>query len=210
MTTPHYLYFGNLFSESSQYKSGLFHGLALYPKSDRDIQHDARLPLPFANEEIAGFQSEDVFEHLEYERIGGVLDEVYRCLKRDGRFRLSLPDYNSPLLRSRSVFASDGEILCDIAMGGKVESKLSGSVEVSFAPGGNAHLWFPTYQQVLEAILSSQLRKCSEVRFLHGWISRTRYFCHTFEQGHMPVSRIPPFDMRADGKPISIVVDFIK
>lgn len=205
-----YLYFGNLFVPSHQYKSGLFHGLALYPKSDRDIQHDARLPLPFSNETILGFQSQDVFEHLEYDLVPKVLDEIYRCLVVGGRFRLSLPDYNSPLLRARSIYDSDGNILCDLAMGGRVEAKLNAKTEVSFQPGGDSHLWFPVYCNVMSLILSSQLRKSAEIKFQHCWIDKHNSICHDFEQGEMPVSRIPPFDMRADGKPISIVVDFVK
>lgn len=205
-----FLYFGNLFEQSPQYRSGLFHGLALHPKSDRDIHHDARLPLPFADGSILGFQSQDVFEHIEYEKVPKILDEVFRCLKPGGLFRLSLPDYNSPLLRRRSVYDAEGNILCDLAMGGRVKARLNGPVEVEFLPGGDAHLWFPTYTSVMELILLSEIRKASKIIFHHAWISRTHYICRSFEQGYMPVSRIPPFDMRADGKPISIVVDFIK
>jgi hypothetical protein len=35
----HFLYFGNLIPHEKQYKSGLFYGLALHPKFDRDISH---------------------------------------------------------------------------------------------------------------------------------------------------------------------------
>lgn len=206
----HYLYFGNLFENTPQYKSGLFHGLALHPVSDKDLVQDARHALPFKNNQIAGFQSQDVFEHLEFEKIPDVFNEIYRCLKPGGIFRLSLPDYNSPLLKRRSVYDWEGNILCDLAMGGRVSAQLNTPVEVSFLPGGDSHLWFPTYTLLQAQILNSELRKCSSICFQHAWISATRYICNVFEQGDMPVSRTPPLDMRADGKPISIVVDFVK
>jgi hypothetical protein len=37
-----------------------------------------------------------------------------------------------------------------------------------------------------------------------------QYFAHTFEEMDMPVMRFPPRDMRANGAPISIIVDFVK
>jgi hypothetical protein len=98
-----YLYFGNLFPHEDQFKSGLFAGLAIHPKYDRDIPHDIRTPLPFADGSIEGCQAQDVFEHLEYEAVTEVLDDVYRCLAPAAPFRLSVPDYNSPLLRSRTA-----------------------------------------------------------------------------------------------------------
>jgi hypothetical protein len=95
-------------------------------------------------------------------------------------------------------------------MGGQVAAKLTGKVEVSFLSGGDSHLWFPTYSKVMELILSSSIRKSSQIQFQHAWIDATKYICHSFDQGDMPVGRVPPYDMRADGKPISIVVDFVK
>lgn len=205
-----YVYFGNLLEHLPQYKSGLFHGLALHPKSDKDIQHDARDILPFESDSILGFQSEDVFEHLEYATIPGVLDEIYRCLQIGGKFRMSMPDYNSPLLRRRSVYDSDGMILCDLSMGGSVSASCNTTVTPSFMSDGDAHLWFPTYTHVMELILASDIRKCREICFQHVWVDRQAFILNDFEAGYMPVMRIPPNDMRADGKPISLVVDFWK
>ena len=99
-----YIYFGNLLPNEEQYKSGLFVGLALSKKYDRDIVHDATTKLPFSDNSIIGFQSQDVFEHIEFSKIPAILDEIFRCLRQKGILRLSVPDYNSPLLRNRSIY----------------------------------------------------------------------------------------------------------
>jgi SAM-dependent methyltransferase len=205
-----YVYFGNLFAEEEQYKSDLFRGLALVNPQDKDILHDIREPLPFRSDSIPGFQSQDVFEHVERDTVAKIFDEIFRCLAPNGLFRLSLPDYNSPLLRSRSAFDGDGKIIGDLAMGAMLTGIMNGGIEVSFAENGEAHLWFPTYDQVLNLILHSQIRKCSEIIVHHAWINRTEFIANDFDQSLMPVRRTPPGDMRAGGKPISIVIDFRK
>jgi hypothetical protein len=205
-----YLYFGNLSPREKQCKYGLFFGLALHPESERDIRHDARNPLPFGDATIKAAQSEDVFEHLEYDRVAFVLDEIFRCLAPGAIFRLSLPDYNSPLLKSRSVYDAEGNVLFDAAMGGSVVGKMDGGMEITFSPDGEAHLWFPTHSNVAALILSSQIRKSSLISVHHAWIDSKRFVCREFDQTIMPVRRSPPNDMRAAGKPISIIIDFIK
>ncbi|MCW2284366.1 SAM-dependent methyltransferase [Rhodoblastus acidophilus] len=208
--TDYYIYFGNLSPNEEQYKSGLFYAIALNKRFDRDIAHDARLPMPFETESIKGFQSQDVFEHIPYPELPRILDDVFRCLRTEGIFRLSVPDYNSPLLQKRSVYDCDGNILCDLAIGGSVSAKTSEGVKVAFAPGGDAHLWFPTYANLMQLIVSSEIRKCSKITTHHAWIDRRNWICNPFDDSIMPVLRTPPRDMRADGKPISIVIDFIK
>jgi hypothetical protein len=206
-----YIYFGNLFPTEAQYRSGLFHGLALHPRFDRDYRFDAASPLPFADASMRGFQSQDVFEHVAYDRIPGILDDIFRCLMPGGLFRLSLPDYNSPVMKRRSVYDSSGRILCDIAMGGVVGASANTKVTVSFRGNpGDAHLWFPTHHAVLRLIVASQIRLSSAIVFHHAWIDGHDCICNSFDESIMPVMRTPPADMRAGGKPVSIVVDFIK
>jgi hypothetical protein len=205
-----YIYFGNLLPQEAQYKSDLFIGLALTKMYDKNIVHDATTSLPFADNSIIGFQSQDVFEHIGYEKIRDILDDIFRCLRPGGIFRLSLPDYNSPLLKSRSLYDCEGNVLCDAAMGGSVKASMNGGLDVNFAQGGNSHLWFPTYRKVLHVIVSSRIRKCSSISIHQAWIDSKTYVCRDFDQTIMPVVRTPPRDMRANGKPISIVIDFIK
>lgn len=210
LDTITYLYFGNLLPHEPQYTSGLFHGLALVPHFDRDIQHDATTPLPFPDNAIRGFQSQDVFEHIAYDKLPAILDEIYRCLRPDGMFRLSLPDYNSPLLKDRSVYNSQGRILCDLAMGGHVACALQEPIRVTFDSGGDTHVWFPTYCKVLHLVMLSELRKCNAIAVHHAWLDPYDDICRPFDASVMPVSRAPPYDMRSGGKPISIIIDFMK
>lgn len=205
-----FVYFGNLFPHEPQYLSGRFVGLALVPRFDRDLPHDARAGLPFADDSVAGFQSQDVFEHVEKEKIPGILDDIYRCMRPGAVFRLSLPDYNSPLLRRRSAYDHQGNVLYDVAMGGALKAGMAGEIETVLPPGGDVHLWFPTYPELLALIIDSDIRRCRTIAFHHHWITPHDYVMRDFDQSLMPVSRTPPGDMRADGKPISIVVDFVK
>ncbi len=205
-----YVYFGNLFPNEPQYKSGKFCGLALTPRFDRDIPHDARSPMQFEAGSISGFQSQDVFEHIEFEKIPAILDDIYRCLRPGGLFRLSVPDYRSPLLKERSVYDHKGRVVLDTFMGGSVGPGPDGKLQVRMPTDGRAHLWHPTVETVREAILASDIRKCSTIDFLHYWKSDDEWVAKPIDQSLMPVSRIPPHDMRADGRPISLVVDFIK
>jgi hypothetical protein len=209
-TEEKYIYFGSLLPSEEQYKSDLFRGLALSNPHDKDIVHDIRNPLPFQNESIRGFQSQDVFEHVERELVPKIFDEIFPCLVRGGLFRLSLPDYNSPLLRSRSAYDSEGNILGDLALGATLTGIMNGGIDVKFAEDGDAHLWFPTYDQILHLILHSELRKSLSISVHHAWLNRTQFIINDFDQSVMPVQRVPPLDMRAGGKPISIVIDFVK
>lgn len=209
-TEEKYIYFGSLLPVEEQYKSDLFRGLALSNPHDKDIVHDIRNPLPFQNKSIRGFQSQDVFEHVERELVPKIFDEIFRCLMRGGLFRLSLPDYNSPLLRSRSAYDSEGNILGDLAVGATLTGIMNGGIDVKFVEDGDAHLWFPTYDQTLHLILHSELRKSLSISVHHAWLNRTQFIINDFDQSVMPVQRVPPLDMRAGGKPVSIVIDFVK
>ena len=94
-------------------------------------------------------------------------------------------------------------------MGASVKAN-NGVIDVTFTPGGGSHIWFPTYNSILQLVVSSQIRKSSSIAFHHAWIDSKNFVCRDFDQTIMPVARTPPRDMRADGKPISIVVDFVK
>lgn len=206
-----YLYFGNLTPVERQFSSGKFVGLALEPQHDREIRHDARDPLPVPDSSVVKVQSQDVFEHIEYDKLPPILDDIYRVLAPSGTFRLSLPDYNSPFLLSRCVFDEAGNVLADLRMGGSVRfDKKTKSRTVEFLGNGNAHVWFPTYPQVTDLIASSRLSECSRIEFYHYFESRDRFTCREIPDPELFVMRAPPNDMRAKGAPISLVVDFIK
>lgn len=205
-----FVYFGNLFPDEPQYKSDKFIGLALDVRFDKDVLHDARSPMKFEDDSVPGFQSQDVFEHIEFSKIPSILDDIYRCLKPGGLFRLSLPDYRSPVLSRRSAYNFRGEVILDVAMGGSLAASHNGEIVAKLPSDGSAHLWHPKIEDIYNVIVKSNIRKCSKILFHHYWKSSFDYVADEFDQTQMPVSRTPPKDMRAGGGPISIVVDFIK
>lgn len=204
------IYFGNLFPSEPQYNSNEFHGLALDPRFDKDIEHNLNSRLPFADNSIEKIQSQDVIEHIPYDNNVNILDDVYRCLKPGGIFRLSAPDYGSPILKMRSVYDCNGNILADLGMGAAVSSSCNSMVLVKQPTNGDGHIWFPTYEKIIELILLSNIRMCKNILFHHYWKSDGTFIMNTFEDLEMPVSRAPPKDNRASGKPISLIADFIK
>ncbi len=206
-----YLYFGSLKTDERQFKIPNFIGLALSPSHDREIKHNALDPLPFEDNSIVKIQSQDVFEHLPFERVPFVLDEVYRVLAIGGVFRLSVPDYRSPVLKKRTVYDSNHKPIGDLMMGAKLAyDKKTGVTKVDFPNDGNAHLWFPQYELILDLILKSKIRKCADIKFYQGFLSEDDLLCDPIPENEMFVKRSVPNDNRADGKPISIVVDFVK
>lgn len=204
------IYFGNLFPSEPQYKSNEFYGLALYPKFEKDIEHNLNSRLPFDDNSLEKIQSQDVIEHIPYDNNIAILNDVYRALKPGGIFRLSAPDYGSPLLKMRSVYDCDGNILADLSMGATVSSSCNSMVLIKQPMNGDGHIWYPTYEKILALILASEIRMCRSIAFHHYWKSDGTFTANTFNDLEMPVLRAPPIDNRADGKPISIIMDFTK
>jgi len=206
-----YLYFGNLFESERQFSIPNFVGLALQKRNNREISHNLLDRLPFDDNSIRKIQAQDVFEHLPLDRISSLLDDIHRVLQPGGVFRMSVPDYHSPPLKRRSIYDEKGRILADLMMGGvaKYDSATSSS-RAEFQADGNAHLWFPTYDQILHLIVRSKIRFSSEINFHHYFLNDQDYVCNPYLENEMFVQRAPPNDMRAEGKPISIIVDFVK
>lgn len=205
-----YLYFGSLGPQERQYRIPNFTGLALKPAHDREIAHNAVDPLPFADGSIAKVQAQDVFEHLPFERVPQVMDEVWRVLKPGGVFRLSVPDYRSPVLERRSVYDFRGRVIGDLMMGASPYfDGASGDARVRFSEDGEAHLWFPRYELVTHLILKSQLRK-AEIKFYQCFLDDHSFLCEPVPENEMFVQRAAPHDRRAGGQPVSIVADFFK
>lgn len=206
-----YLYYGNLGKDEKQYEIRNFFGLALYPAHERELMHDATHPLPFLIDSISKVQSQDVFEHLEIGTIPFIFNEIFRVLKRGGVFRLSLPDYHCELLKKRSVYDYNGNILGDLMMGATpLYDKESGGIQVELLQDGNAHKWFPTYDIVQDLISKSDLINCDKIIFYQCYLNEKEHICNPIPDNEMIVMRSVPIDTRANGKPISIVIDFVK
>jgi SAM-dependent methyltransferase len=206
-----YLYFGSLGLHERQYQVPNFIGLALEPQHDREIRHDATAVLPFTDASIAKVQSQDVFEHLPFEKVPFVLDEVYRVLRPGGVFRLSVPDYRSPVMKRRSVYDWRGRVTGDLLMGATTYlDESTGDARVRFSEDGHAHIWFPRYELITHLIVKSEIRKSSEIKFYQFFLDDHSYLCEPIPENEMFVQRAVPHDRRAGGAPTSIVVDFIK
>lgn len=205
------LYFGNLLPSERQFSVGDFVGLALEPLYPKDVAHDVHDRLPVRDASVARIQAQDVFEHLEFDRIPPILDDIHRALAPGGLFRLSVPDYQSPLLTRRSLFDEQGHVIADVMMGGSVryDPQTCGRA-VGFVPGGESHIWFPTIDKIRALILKSEIRRCARIVFYHYFEDRTAFVVQPLPNDDMPVMRAPPRDMRAGGAPISIIVDFVK
>ena len=206
-----YLYFGSLGLHERQYQVPNFIGLALNPAHDREIAHDLTAPLPFADGAIAKVQAQDVLEHLPIEKVPAVLDEIYRVLKPGGVFRLSVPDYRSPVLKRRSIYDARGRVTGDLLMGATPWfDDTTGDARVRFSDDGHAHIWFPRYELITHLILKSHIRKSSEIKFYQCFLDDHTYLCEPTPETEMFVQRAAPHDMRGGGAPVSIVADFIK
>jgi SAM-dependent methyltransferase len=206
-----YLYFGSLGLHEPQYAIANFTGLALNPAHEREIQHDVTGALPFGGDTVAKIQAQDVLEHLPLEKVPFVLDEIHRVLRSGGIFRLSVPDYRSPVLKRRSLYDGRGRVIGDLMMGATAWfDETTGDARVRFSEDGHAHVWFPRYELITHLILKSEIRKSREIKFYQCFLDDHTYLCEPIPENEMFVQRAAPHDRRGGGQPISIVVDFIK
>jgi len=205
-----YLYFGSLGPHERQFQIPNFTGLALEPAHDREIKHDLAAALPYPAGSIAKIQAQDVLEHLAFDKVPFVLDEIYRVLKPGGIFRLSVPDYRSPVLKRRSIYDARGRVIGDLLMGAaSYLDPATGEARVRFSEDGEAHLWFPRYELITHLVLKSELRK-AQIHFYQGFLDDHTYLCEPVPENEMFVQRAAPHDGRAGGAPISLIADFVK
>jgi SAM-dependent methyltransferase len=205
-----YLYFGSLGPHERQYQIPNFIGLALEPAHDREMRHDLTAALPYAQSSIAKVQAQDVLEHLPFDKVPFVLDEIYRVLQPGGVFRLSVPDYRSPVQKRRSIYDARGRVVGDLLMGAtSYLDATTGEARVRFSDDGEAHVWFPRYELVTHLVLKSEIRK-AQIHFYQGFLDDHTYLCEPLPDDEMYVQRAVPYDRRAGGAPTSIIADFVK
>lgn len=192
-----YLYAGDV-PQNSLYEK--FVGLSLTQANSQHIKHDVTKRLPLEDSCVDIYQSEDVFEHIEPEKLTTVINEIYRVLKPGGIFRLALPDYQCDILRNRTLKSEDGELLFDPDGGGNF-------VDGKVVNGG--HAWFPKYKSV-KTILENTL--FDEIRFYHYYNEVGEAVTNPIDYSVGHVMRTPDHDerVREPYRPMSIVVDCIK
>lgn len=198
---PIWLYAGAINQQDEHYDG--YVGIDLYYNDAHNIKHDLRKPIPLADNCAERFQSEDVFEHIEYEHIPAILNEIYRILKPNGFLRLSVPDYHCDVLRNRSIYDNLGKIQFDPGGGGRL---VNGKV----IDGG--HVWFPTIDILSDAIKKSLFYQKGTIIYHHYWINTTSFVLKPIDHSLGFVKRTPEHDPRVQNppRPMSIVVDLIK
>lgn len=175
-------------------------GLSLTASDGRHIRHDITKPYLLADGTVDSYQAEDVFEHIEYDKLVDVVDEIHRVLKPGGWFRLSVPDYRCDILRNRSLYDVSGEIAFDPVGGGAFRD---GRV----VDGG--HVWFPTYEKVKRLIERS---KFDDFKFYHYYDENGQSVTNEIDYSRGYVMRTPDHDARVQNpyRAMSIVVDMFK
>lgn len=197
-----YLYAGDL-AVSFPHLRKKFIGLSLQKSDHFHIQHDVTKPLDLEDNTVDVFQSEDVFEHIEYNALPSVLNEIYRVLKPGGICRISMPDYRCDLLIARSIKDKDGNIVFDPGGGGAY-------VQGKVINGG--HLWFPKFESVKQLMENSAFTKFGSVEFLQYYDEEGNPVIRPTDYSICVVDRTPDFDPRVQNprRPMSIVVDLRK
>lgn len=192
-----YLYAGDV-PEMVEYDKCI--GLSINQSNKNHIKHDVINKFPIEDNSVDIFQSEDVFEHIEFEKLSAVINEIYRILKPGGLFRMSLPDYRCDILNQRTLKGRDGSFLFDPEGGGKF---VNGKV----IKGG--HLWFPTYEIVKDLLEKTSFEN---VKFLHYYNESGEAITHKIDYSIGYIKRTPDNDPRVKSpyRPLSIVVDCVK
>ncbi len=142
-------------------------GLSLTTNDNRHIKHDITEPFPLPDNSVDSFQAEDVFEHIAYDHLLSIINEIYRVLKPGAIFRLSLPDYGCDILRDRSVKDASGNIIFDPGGGGTKE-----------APG---HVWFPYIQNVKALLERTQFAHNGIIEYLHNYNMDSSFVAAPFD-----------------------------
>lgn len=182
------LYAGDI-PNMPQYK-GLV-GLS-FTKKENHIQHDIRKRHPFDDNSIDSYQTEDVFEHIPYEEVAGIINDIYRILKPDGLLRISVPDYRCDVFYNRSDKDENGNIIYD--EGGGVY-------------GG--HLWFPLIDNMIHLMSQTDF---GWFNYLHYYLPSGTSVTHPIDYSLGYIQRTPDHDPRVQNpyRAMSIVIDCIK
>lgn len=180
-----------------------FIGLSINRADHRHIRHDIREKLPVSDNSVKIFQSEDVFEHVQYSCVLPIINEIYRILIPGGLFRLSVPDYRCDILSNRCIKDDDGNPIFDPGGGGSYQN----GVVVN---GG--HLWFPTIESIRTVMKQSDFSQGGTINYLHYYDQNSISVTNQIDHLMGTVIRTPDFDTRVQNpsRAMSIVLDAYK
>ena len=195
-----YLYAGDV-PKTTHYKHCI--GLSLRQNNQNHIKHNITTPMPIPENYVDQYQSEDVFEHIEYKKLVAVIDEIYRVLKPGGLLRISMPDYRCDYLYNRAWKDENGNVFFDPEGGGKYQN---GKV----INGG--HLWFPTIEQVTQLLEQTKFHIHGYIEYLHYYDSEGKSITYPIDYSLGHIKRTPDHDERVQNpyRTMSIVVDLYK
>ena len=198
-----YLYAGDMNLDRRTKTNKDFFGLSLHNDNSFHIKHDVTQKMNLLDNSVDIYQSEDVFEHIEYEKVADIFNEIYRVLKPNGLFRLSIPDYRCDILKERSFKDNNGDIYHDPGGGGSYDY-----INKKVINGG--HVWFPLYENVYKIFEKSDFN-IEKVNFLQYYDSN-KPVVKTIDYSMGYISRTPDNDNRVKNptRPMSIVVDCYK
>lgn len=194
-----FLYAGDILHKKEYDIEGIV-GLSIRRADYRTIRHDICERYPLPDNRVDAYQAEDVFEHIEYDKLPDVINEIYRVLKPGAYFRLSVPDYGCDILKDRSTKDAEGNIIFDKEGGGSYED---GRV----TNGG--HVWFPTYRQVYSLIQKTDFKR---YEFYHYYDENGRSVTKKIDYTKGYIQRTPDHDARVQSpyRAMSLVVDLYK
>lgn len=164
-------------------------GLSLTRDDGRHIKHDITIPFPLDDGSVDRFESESVFEYIKPTKLHSVINEIHRILRVGGLFRLSVPDYRSPIMYDRCL-KCDGKIYEDPF-------------------GGKGVVWFPTIESMVWLLEKTQFKN---VEYLHYYLLDGTPVAKKIDHSLGKIQRTPDFDIRVKdtGLPLSLVVDLVK
>ena len=198
-----YLYHGDLDPRNINKNKIKFIGLSINKCDNRHIRHDVNKKLDLLDNSVDILQTEDVLEHIEYDNLVKIFNEIYRVLKPGGLFRLSVPDYRCDIFYNRTIKRGN-ELIFDPGGGGKWNSKKRKVIN-----GG--HVWFPNYEKVLEIYKKSDF-DMDKVEFLEYYDQKGNPVMKgiNYEKGY--IARTSDNDDRVQNpkRTMSVVVDCYK
>jgi SAM-dependent methyltransferase len=199
-----YLYCGDMPINRRILTNKAFIGLSLSNDNANHIKHDITRPFNIKTDSVDIIQSEDVMEHIEYSKLPTVINEIYRILKPNGLFRLSMPTYECDVLYNRSSKDLNGNIIFDIGGGGLYDKYNKKVIN-------EGHVWFPTFKLVNKLLDSTNFQKQS-IHYLHYYDENGTPVMNNIDYSNGYIARTPDNDLRVQNprRPMSIVVDCYK
>lgn len=94
------------------------YGLSITKSDKKHIFHNILEDYPLPDGCVDRYEAEEVLEYIPIEKQKSVLNQICRVLKTGSRCRITISDFNSPYLKSRTMMDKRGNFLFDPGAGG--------------------------------------------------------------------------------------------